>query len=338
MKVKGYKGFDKDLKCRDFQFEIGGDYETEHAMVCRSGFHFCENPLDVFNYYPPANSRYCEVEGSGDIDRHDDDSKVACTKIHIGSEVKLTGLIQAGVKFILDRVKWDDTPATNTGDRSVATNTGDRSAATNTGDRSAATNTGYQSAATNTGYQSAATNTGNWSVATNTGDGSVATNTGNGSAATNTGFGSVATNTGNGSVATNTGNWSAATNTGDYSAAINTGNKSVASNTGECSIATNTGKQSIATNAGYQSVATSTGYQSAASVEGQESIAMAIGYKSNAKGALGCWIVLSEWRQNKNGNWNIVDVQSAKVDGDKIKADTWYMLKDGMFVEADNNQ
>ena len=302
MKVKGYKGFDKDLKCRGFQFEIGGDYETEHALVCRSGFHFCENPLDVFNYYPPANSRYCEVEGSGDIDRHDDDSKVACSKIHIGAEIQLYDLIQAGVKFILDRVKWDDTPATNTGDRSVATNTG---------------------------YRSTATNTGDWSAATNTG---------NGSAATNTGFGSVATNTGNGSVATNTGNWSAATNTGDYSAAINTGNKSVASNTGKRSIATNAGKQSIATNAGYQSVATSTGYQSAASVEGQESIAMAIGYKSNAKGALGCWIVLSEWRQNKNGNWNIVDVQSAKVDGDKIKADTWYMLKDGMFVEADNNQ
>ena len=302
MKVKGYKGFDKDLKCRGFQFEIGGDYETEHALVCRSGFHFCEYPLDVFNYYPPANSRYCEVEGSGDIDRHDDDSKVACSKIHIGAEIQLYDLIQAGVKFILDRVKWDDTPATNTGDRSVATNTG---------------------------YRSTATNTGDWSAATNTG---------NGSAATNTGFGSVATNTGNGSVATNTGNWSAATNTGDYSAAINTGNKSVASNTGKRSIATNAGKQSIATNAGYQSVATSTGYQSAASVEGQESIAMAIGYKSNAKGALGCWIVLSEWRQNKNGNWNIVDVQSAKVDGDKIKADTWYMLKDGMFVEADNNQ
>jgi hypothetical protein len=329
MKVKGYKGFDKDLKCRGFQFEIGGDYETEHVKVCRSGFHFCENPLDVFNYYPPANSRYCEVEGSGDIDRHDNDSKVACTKIHIGSEVKLTGLIQAGVKFILDRVKWDDTPATNTGNWSVATNTGDESVATNTGNWSVATNTGNWSVATNTG---------NWSVATNTGDESVATNTGFGSVATNTGNGSAATNTGNGSAATNTGNWSAATNTGDYSAAINTGNKSVASNTGECSIATNTGKQSIATNAGYQSVATSTGYQSAASVEGQESIAMAIGYKSNAKGALGCWIVLSEWQLNEKGEWHIVDVQSAKVDGNKIKADTWYMLKDGMFVEADNNQ
>ena len=65
---------------------------------------------------------------------------------------------------------------------------------------------------------------------------------------------------------------------------------------------------------------------------------MAIGHQSKAKGALGCWIVLSEWQLNEKGEWHIVDVQSAKVDGDKIKADTWYMLKDGMFVEADNNQ
>ena len=152
--MKAYKGFDKDLKCRGFQYEIGKEYETDTAKACESGFHACENPLDVFDYYPPADSRYCEVEQSGELDKGSDDSKIASTKIKIGAEIGLAGLIKAGVNFILEHVKSQER---NTGYYSAATNTGDRSAATNTGDYSAATNTGYYSAATNTGYQSAAT-------------------------------------------------------------------------------------------------------------------------------------------------------------------------------------
>ena len=155
--MKTYKGFDKDLKCRGFQYEVGKEYKEEKAVACECGFHACENPLDVFSYYSPVDSRFCEVEQSGDIDKPSDGSKIASTKIKIKAEIGLNGIIKAGVRFILDRVKFDTAKQFNTGDRSAATNTGYRSAATNTGDRSAATNTGYQSVATNTGYQSAAT-------------------------------------------------------------------------------------------------------------------------------------------------------------------------------------
>ena len=183
-KIKGYKGFDKDMTCRGFQYESGKDYTYDGDIeCCRSGFHFCENPLEVLSYYPPATSRFCEVEGSGNSDGENDDSKISVSNLHIGLEIGLSGLIQAGIKFILDKVNYNNNKATNTGDRSAATNTGDRSAATNTGDYSAATNTGDYSAATNTGYCSAATNTGYCSAATNTGYRSAATNTGNYSAA-----------------------------------------------------------------------------------------------------------------------------------------------------------
>lgn len=141
MSIKGFKGFDKNLQCRNFQYEIGKKYEEPEASVCSAGFHFCEEPLDVFNYYPPADSRYCEVEGDGDTDKSDGDSKVSCTHIKIGAEIGLPGLISAGVKFILDRVNWKNNKESNTGDRSAATNTGYQSAATNTGYRSAATAT-----------------------------------------------------------------------------------------------------------------------------------------------------------------------------------------------------
>jgi len=240
--VKGYKGFDKDLKCRDYQFEIGKTFEEPEVLVCEKGFHFCENPLDVLAYYPPSESRYAEVEGDGKIEKHDEDSKVACSRLHVKAEIGLTGLINAGVKFILDRVKWDDAKESQTEDYSAATNTGHYSAATNTGDYS---------------------------------------------------------------VATNTGHYSAATNTGDYSVATNTGDYSVATNTGRCS---------------------------ATSVEGKESVAVAIGFKNKAKGALGCWIVLSEWDENGN---HIKDVQCVKVDGEKIKPDTWYQLQNGQFVDIE---
>ena len=177
--IRGFKGFDKDLKCRGFQYEIGKDYEQEgEVKCCERGFHFCENPFDVFRYYSPSDSRYCEVEGDGNADEANDDSKVATSNIHISAEIGLNGLIKAGVKFILDKVNFNDSKSTNTGDRSAATNTGDYSAATNTGYRSAATNTGGNSAATNTGDYSAATNTGDYSAATVEGKESVAIVTG----------------------------------------------------------------------------------------------------------------------------------------------------------------
>ena len=190
--ITGFKGFDKDLKCRDYQYEVGKKFEEEGKIeACSKGFHFCENPLDVLGYYPPygekGSNRYCIVKGSGNIDRDGDDTKVACSKLYISAEIGLKGIIEAGVKFILDKVNWKDNKKSNTGDRSAATNTGNYSAATNTGNYSAATNTGDRSAATNTGYQSAATNTGNRSAATNTGDRSAAEVTGKESIAIVTG-------------------------------------------------------------------------------------------------------------------------------------------------------
>ena len=181
--IKGFKGFDKDLKCRGYQYELGQDFQEEGKIeACSKGFHFCENPFDVFSYYPPSAengiNRYCVVEGGGSIDKDSDDTKIACSKLHISAEIGLKGLVEAGIKFILDKVNWKDCKESNTGYRSAATNTGYRSAATNTGDRSAATNTGDYSAATNTGNQSAATNTGYQSAAEVSGKDSIAIVTG----------------------------------------------------------------------------------------------------------------------------------------------------------------
>ncbi|EJW7951304.1 hypothetical protein QSM04_004553 [Salmonella enterica] len=202
-----FKGFNKDLTCRDFQFAIGETFHHDGKVeACGSGFHACECPFDVFSYYPPAESRYAETISFGVIDREEEgDTKIASASITIKSELTLPQFIQRGIEWIWSKI-----------DKSLEQQI-------MTGNRSAATNTGYQSAATNTGYQSAATNTGNRSAATNTGYQSAATNTGNRSAATNTGYRSAATNTGY---------QSAATNTGDLSAAEVSGSQSVAASLG----------------------------------------------------------------------------------------------------------
>ena len=174
--ITGFKGFDKDLKCRDYQYEVGKEFEEEGKIeACSNGFHFCENPFDVLGYYPPStekgSSRYCIVKGSGNIDRDGDDTKVACSKLHISAEIGLKGIIEAGVKFILDKVNWKDNKESNTGDYSAATNTGNQSAATNTGDYSAAEVTGKESIAIVTGKDSKAKGgIGCWIVLTERGE------------------------------------------------------------------------------------------------------------------------------------------------------------------------
>ncbi|EAY9022643.1 hypothetical protein A0P78_04695 [Salmonella enterica] len=171
-----FKGFNKDLKCRDFQFEIGKTFHHDGKVeACVSGFHACECPFDVFSYYSPADSRFAETISFGITDREEDgDTKIASASITIKAELTLPQFIQRGIEWIWSKIDKSLEQQIMCGNRSAATNTGDRSAATNTGDWSAATNTGYWSAATNTGDWSAATNTGNRSAAEVSGSQSVA--------------------------------------------------------------------------------------------------------------------------------------------------------------------
>ncbi|EIA0523819.1 hypothetical protein K6Z95_002044 [Salmonella enterica] len=205
--IMTFKGFNKNLKCRDFQFEIGKTFHHDGKVeACGSGFHACECPFDVFSYYPPAESRYAETISFGVIDREEEgDTKIASASITIKSELTLPQFIQRGIEWIWSKIDKSLEQQIMTGNRSAATNTGYQSAATNTGNQSAATNTGNRSAATNTGDWSAATNTGDWSAATNTGYQSAATNTGYQSAATNTGYQSAAEVSGSQSVAASLG-------------------------------------------------------------------------------------------------------------------------------------
>ena len=190
-KIKAYKAFDKDLSCRGFKYEVGKEYEeTGDIKACKKGFHACPYPLNVFCYYAPAKSRFCEVEQSGKIDDSESD-KVCSSKIRIGAELDIRGLVKAAISYVKERCTNEcnaepGKPAT-AGDRGAATagncgaaTAGNYGAAT-AGDSGAAT-AGYSGAATagnrgaaTAGYSGAAT-AGNYGAATARGKASTGSN------------------------------------------------------------------------------------------------------------------------------------------------------------------
>ena len=103
-KITSYKGFNKDMTCKDFQYKEGESYEEPSAKVCERGFHACEYPLDCLDYYSPNESVYHVGEQSGEISRHSDDTKVASTKIKIGAEINIAGLVKAAIEYTMKRV------------------------------------------------------------------------------------------------------------------------------------------------------------------------------------------------------------------------------------------
>lgn len=282
--MKAYKGFNRDMTCRGFQYAEGETYHTDTAELCESGFHACKYPLDVLAYYPPSSSVYHEVELDEVSDECEDDSKVCAKTIRVGARMDIASLVKASVEYIISKC--------NKSCRKHVTV--DQGVAPAEDDQSVAFAAGIQSTASTTDDYSAAFAKGDCGVASATSD------------------------------------QSAALATGDYSAASTTGCQSVTSVTGYQSVATATGERSVAFTEGNYSAALVTGYRSMASADSPTAIAVAWGLKGRAKGVLGAYIVCTEWKEGK-----LICAQMAQVDGVTIKADTYYVLVDGNFVEMD---
>ena len=141
--MKAFKGFNKDLTCRGFQYEEGKEFHTEKAECCEEGFHACEYPLDCFGYYSPAQSVFHEVELSGDMDRRSDDTKVCATDIKIGARISIAGLVKAAIEFTMSKVNKE---AKSDERHGFASATGYRGASSATGNCGASSATGYRGA------------------------------------------------------------------------------------------------------------------------------------------------------------------------------------------------
>ena len=136
--MKAYKGFNRDMTCRGFQFEEGKTYEEQEAVLCEKGFHACENPLGCFGYYAPATSVFHEVELEDVCERREEDTKVAGKKITIGARLDIAGMVKATVDFVFSKADWSKKETHATGDQCAASATGYKGAASATGDQGAA--------------------------------------------------------------------------------------------------------------------------------------------------------------------------------------------------------
>ena len=262
--MKVYKGTDKDMKCRGFQYKLGeaAVFDGE-PHLCRAGLHACEQPIDVLNHYAPNESRYFEADAEGVTDeRESNDSKIVAKKMTLKAEIGVPGLVKAQIEYVKNQIGFEDAiKRANAEKENHATSN--------------------QGAASATGYQGAASAT------------------------------------------------------GDRGAASATGNQGAASATGDRGAASATGYQGAASATGDRGAASATGYQGAASATGKAGVALAAGYGCKAKGALGCAICCVERGKWDGETYPIVAVKAAIVDGEKIKADTWYQLKTGEFVEVE---
>ena len=238
-KIIAYKAMDKNMMCRGKQYEVGKTYHEDKADCCHAGMHACENPLDVLHYYPLKDSpRFFEVECGGNVDKSEEDSKLACTELTVKGEVNFAGLVKATVNAVFNRVKGKD--PFSSGNYSTAGSSGYYSTAGSSGDCSTAGSSGYSSTAGSSG---------------------------------------------------------------NYSTAGSSGNYSTAAATGACC---------------------------SAKADGKDSIAVVNGVCGKACGALGCYLVLTEY----DNDGHMICAKMAKVDGAVIKENTWYTLKNGEFVEV----
>jgi len=254
--IKGFKGFEKGLVCRGKQYEVGKTYEENGTEICNEGLmHFCENPLDVLNYYPLINDKnefndFATVEAD-EKDTVKKDDKCGTRKLTIGAKLDLKGFIQASVRFIFELTEQNG----GTSDK-VQSSSGDWAQLASSGDWAQLASSGY-------GAQLASS-----------GDGAQLASSGDGVKLASSGYGAQLASSGDGAKLA------------------------------------------------------SSGYGAKLSADGKNSVIASIGKNAIARGIIGTWITLAEY----GADGICVYVKSAKIDGEKLKADTWYKLQNKRFV------
>ena len=255
--MKAYKGFDKNLKCRGFQYEVGKTYEEKNAKLCETGFHACEAPLNVMDYYPPHESRYCEVELDNVSKERSDDTKVVGKKITIGAEIGIPGLVKAHVEWVKEQVKECDELAKDA--------------------------SGY---AAQIGSSGDAAQIGSSGYAAKIGS------------------------------------------SGRYAKIGSSGDAAQIGSSGD--------DAQIGSSGRYAKIGSS-GDDVAISCECDHAVAVCAGKNGKVKGPVGTWIALAEYGKYDGEGYPCIGLKAAMIDGEKLKADTWYMIKNGEFVEVEEN-
>ena len=257
--ITSYKAFDKNMKCRDFQYEVEKEYEMDGEIkYCNRGFHACKSPMEVWDYYDMLNSRYAEVEQSGKIDEEGNSTKVCSSHIKIKAELKLADIIKVGVEWLKDITSPSKVKADG-----ALNDSGDSAKIGSSGDSAKIGSSGYYAKIGSSGY-----------------------------------YAKIGSSGGSAQIGSS-GDYAQIGSSGDYAKIGSSGDSAKIGSTGE------------------------------------DSVIMCAGNSSIAKAKVGSWITLAEWKWSDEKNHNVpVCVKTEYVDGENIKADTWYKLKNGKFIEV----
>ena len=303
--ITSYKAFDKNMQCRGFQYEVGKEYEMDGEIkCCERGFHACKSPMEVWDHYDMLSSRFAEVEQSGKIDGEGNSTKVCSSCIKIKAELKLADIIKVGVEWLKDITSTSKVKADG-----VLNDNGDR-----------------RKQIGSSGYSAQIGSSGNSAQIGSSGNSAKIGSSGNSAKIGSSGNSAKIGSSGNYAQIGSSGNSAQIGSSGNYAQIGSSGNSAQIGSSGYSA--------QICSSGDYAQIGSSGDYAQIDST-GEDSVIMCAGNSSIVKAKAGSWITLSEWEWNDEKNRYVpVCVKTEYVDGNNIKADTWYQLKNGEFVEV----
>ena len=295
--ITSYKGFDKNMQCRGFQYEVGKEYEMDGEIkCCKQGFHACKSPIEVWDYYDMLNSRFAEVEQSGKIYEEEKSTKVCSSRIKIKAELKLADIINIGVEWLKDITTPSKVKA-----YCALNDNGDR--------KKQIGSSGYYAKIGSSGYYAQIGSSGDYAKIGSSGD-----------------YAKIGSS----------GDYAKIGSSGDYAKIGSSGDSAQIGSSGDSAQIGSSGDYAQIGSSGDSAKIGSSGYYDQIYSTGEDSVIMCAGNSSRAKAKVGSWITLAEWKWSDEKNHNVpVCVKTEYVDGVNIKADTWYQLKNGKFVEVE---
>ena len=310
--ITTYKGFDKDLKCRGFQYEVGKEYELpkgESVSVCSNGFHACESPLEVLDYYfmdGSANlSRFCEVEQSGEFSKEVESTKVASSKIKIKKEITFADLIELGVEWLKEKASND-----------------------RGGDLTKIASSGKCAHIGSSGYFAQICSSGDFAQIGSSGDTAHISSSGYSAQIGSSGKCAHIGSSGYSAQIGSLGKFAKIGSTGDTAKIASSGSNAKIGSSGDFA--------QIGSSGDFAQIGSSGNYAQIDST-GEDSVIMCAGHDSAVKAKKGSWITLAEWYiDEETEKMKPKCVKAEYVDGGRIKEDTWYKLVDGEFVEVNS--
>ena len=331
MGMKGFKGFEKDFSCRGKQYEENTTYEEHGVGCCHKGvMHFCEDPWEVLNHYDLVDgngnfSEFAEVEALGQV--WNDGEKRATNKIHIGAKLGLKGFLKSCIDCTLEKTEYesngtnlpgDSAQISSSGNYAQIGSSGDYAQIGSSGDSAKIGSSGDSAQIGSSGYSAKIGSSGDYAQIGSSGD-----------------YAQIGSS-GDYAQISSSGNYAQIGSSGDYAQIGSSGNYAQIGSSGDYAQIGSSGYYAqIGSSGDYAKIGSSGDYAKINST-GEDAVIMCAGSRSKAKGKKGSWITLAEWaKDEEKGRYVPICVKTERVDGEKIKENTYYTLKNGEFVEVE---